>query len=410
MPLSPRRAAAAAAQHTDHYALAIRPSRLHDEDSFSDDSDEEAGEQAGLSTRDITGSPVPTSSEFFSSLVITASISTIYLWGLLELLRVHVWIEAAVTIGLPVFVMVSNYQRHTEDYQRKLIALESVFNVVAVIAKVAIETETAFLNTVASYAFLVFLLAQFAYFVGFCIRKGIQEEKSWREMLKGTHYFTAAMALTVFLAVLIQRIEAGHWGGVDANTLGANGELMIWGGDVGVMLKVNYLFWTFYILLCDDMHSKLTKPSIQGYMTLNVAQLCSVGLSMLSGEFWHARMVTAVHLVVLDGVMHTHNSRHDRSLKAHGEFCTMPAHWYRNWTDLDDEQKRAADSKWTPEDDIPARGGREQAHRRPVYLTRVVPVMRWVCLAVCVACPIFSTFCGSHDFFCGMYVGATDAR
>ena len=375
--------------------------RLRDHDSEDSYSEDESGdEEVGVAGVNLL-QDAPSTPEFLSAVVIASCLVMVYLWGVVELVRVHVWVEAMFTIVLPGWVLLGGWQKHTEGYQQKLIVAESVFNAIAILAKIAIEAEVSVLNTAANYLFAAFLVVQFGYYAFFCIHQGIKEERTWKKMLSGTHYFTAVMAVTMLLSVVIQRLESDHWSGMESNTIGANGELLIFGEEAGVMIKMNYLFWMIYVLFCDDMDNKLTKPGIEGYMLVPVAQLCSVVLAWFSMEFWHARMVTAVHLVVLDGIFHTHNSRWNKNMKSHGEFCVMPAHWYRNWTDLTPEQKMAANKGRRPTQEEESR----RRARQPLYLHTVVPKLKWLLLILCVLSPVMSVACGSHDFFCGMYVG-----
>jgi hypothetical protein len=378
-----------------------RSRRLADfdsEDEFSEESDpEELSEEPRLLNALLMAPRTP---EFFSAVLISCFFVLVYLWGVITLIRVHVWVEAVFTVVLPLYMLISGWQRQTESYQQKLIVAESTFCAIAILAKIAILAELAIANTVANYMFLVFLLAQFGYYAVFCAAQGMKEETSWNKILKGSHYFTAIMAVTMLVSVIIQRLESDHWSGKESNTIGEEGQLMVWGEEAGIMIKLNYLFWIIYVLFCDDMDTKLTKPGIEGYMLVPMAQLCSVVLAWLSGEFWHARMVTAVHLVVLDGVLHTHNSRWGRIVKSHGEFCVMPAHWYRNWSDLTAEQKKAAFGRRPTQEESDRRRG-----DKPWYVDSFVPAMKWAMLVLCVVCPIMSAACGSHQFYCGMYVG-----
>ena len=353
-----------------------------------------------------------TAEEFWSSLVILSFMVLIYLWGAVELCRKHIWLEALFTIVLPVFAMTTGWQEYTAPYQKKLIIVDTVFNGISIFARIAIATELSTLNAVTSYGFFAFLLLQFAYYTAFCIKQGLEDEDTLWKARKGLHWFTAAMTASMFLTIVCQRAEAGDWL-VAASTLGPEGELLIWGTDAGVMVKINYTLFQAYVLFCDDFQAKIETQGIEGYMMVPVAQFCSVVLAWWSGEFWHARMITGVHLVLMDGIHHTHNARHRAAgaTKNHGSFCVMPAHWYKKWTDLELWEKKAR----FPELDerslrrLHARDEEDGLEDfvdvpKPCYMYWVVPWLRWFLLVFCVLAPATSVACSTHEFYCGMHI------
>ena len=317
-------------------------------------------------------------SEFFSSLFILCFMVLIYLWGAVELCRKHIWMEALFTVALPVFAIRLGWQGHTSAFQQRMIYRDTLFNVFAVVAKIAIVSDTAWLNHVVNYATIVFLLLQFGWIVVFAVNEGRKEERTFKTTLDGMHWFTAVMAATMFVSLVVERAEAGHFFFGAANTLGPEGELLFWGQDAGVMIKLNYVCYSMYVLFCDDFKHKVNEPGLEGYMMVPVAQFCSVILSWWSGEFWHARMITDVHLVLMDGIFHTHNidMRHQPEGTAHGEFCVMPEHWYK-----------------------------ETEHRKkPCCTNTLVPLLKWALLPLALLSAAAGVACGSQEFFCGMHV------
>ena len=297
-----------------------------EEDTFSSSDDEESRASRSQGDLDDLQQDVATTKEFFSSLFILCFMVLIYLWGAVELCRKHIWLEALFTVALPVFAINLGWADHTTKHQRKLIYADTSFNVIAIVAKIAIASNYPMLNAVANYCAILFLLLQFGYYVAFDIKLGLTEERSRRDALNGMHWFTAVMAATVFVSLVVERAEAGHWFLGAENKLGPEGELLFWGQDAGVMIKINYLCWQMYVLFCDDFKHKVNGQGVEGYMVVPVAQFCSVVLAWWSGEFWHARYITGVHLVLMDGIHHVHNGTHrsGASYKSHGEFCVMP--------------------------------------------------------------------------------------
>merc|ERR1712196_302895 len=101
---------------------------------------------------------VATVNEFFSSLFILCFMVLIYLWGAIELCRKSIWLEALFTVALPVFSIRMGWQKFTQPFQQKLIYLDTLFNSFAVLAKIAIVSDTEWLNHIVNYASIAFLL------------------------------------------------------------------------------------------------------------------------------------------------------------------------------------------------------------------------------------------------------------
>lgn len=326
----------------------------------------------------------------------------IYLWGAVELCRKHIWMEALFTVALPVFAIRMGWQTHTLPFQQRLIYLDTIFNTVAVLAKIAIVSDTTWLNAATNYAAIIFLLMQFGWYVAFCVNEGRKDERTLAEALDGMHWFTAAMAAAMFVSLVVERAEAGHFFFGAQNTLGPEGELLFWGQDAGVMIKLNYVCWQIYVLFCDDFKQKVRNEGVEGYMMVPVAQFCSVIVAWLSGEFWHARMITGVHLVLMDGIHHTHNLSYRDAAhhKSHGEFCVMPAHWFNEWNTLSPGEKLAALGYKVQLENLD-----DHEHRtKPCCTKTLVPLLKWILLIVTLLSPAAAVACGSTEFFCGMHV------
>lgn len=374
------------------------------EEDLIESSDEESrGVSPGTRPDGLEGT-VATVSEFFSSLFILVFMVMIYLWGAVELCRKHIWMEALFTVVLPVFAIRMGWQEHTLPFQQRLIYLDTLFNAFAVLAKIAIVSDTTWLNAITNYASIIFLMLQFGWYVAFCVNEGRKDERTLVDALDGMHWFTAAMASAMFISLVIERAEAGHFFYGAQNTLGPEGELLFWGQDAGVMIKLNYVCWQMYVLFCDDFKQKVSTDGVEGYMMVPVAQFCSVILAWLSGEFWHARMITGVHLVLMDGIHHTHNMKYRDPAhhKSHGEFCVMPAHWFKEWNTLSPGEKHAALGKAVRLENVD-----DAEHRKkPCCTNFLVPLMKWILLVVTLLSPGAAVACGSTEFFCGMHIEA----
>merc|ERR1711871_1759033 len=115
-------------------------------------------------------------------------------------------------------------------------------------------------------------------------------------------------------------------------------------------------------------------------------------------------MITGTHLVLMDGIHHTHNIayRHPSQTKAHGEFCIMPPHWFKEWNELEAEEKYSALGGSVPMEDV----GKPEHRKSPCCTKTLVPCLKWTLLALTIFSPAAALACGSTEFFCGMHVEA----
>ena len=85
-----------------------------------------------------------------------------------------------------------------------------------------------------------------------------------------------------------------------ANVIDSEGRLLVFGEDAPANVMLHYGFWLCGVLFVD----------YEDFIENSGTQATHFGsfiVSCLSGEFWHARLLTASHLFVLDAILYFRN-------------------------------------------------------------------------------------------------------
>lgn len=201
--------------------------------------------------------------------------ASIYCYGILHFARIHVAAEALVSV---VFVALALpwFRLEGEWISRiRLMVIESLFNMIALLAKVFLLLGIATDSRLLDYLFAGFFVLQILGFVVAQVRK--------RKL--SIMPATAAMAVGLTMWFL-------SGSGV---RLTPEGALQFWGGDAPVYLRWMYVFWVLGVLLV-EYGSLLPKA------TILLTHLASVAVAFNSGEFFHARILTASHFFIINFV------------------------------------------------------------------------------------------------------------
>lgn len=94
-------------------------------------------------------------------------------------------------------------------------------------------------------------------------------------------------ALFAALVLAWWTTRASHAGALDVD-----GRLLVWGGDAPLALRLYYIAWCVNVLLVDTRALPALSQAIVHFV--------SIGVAFGSGEFFHARLLTASHLLILD--------------------------------------------------------------------------------------------------------------
>jgi len=199
----------------------------------------------------------------------------VYCYGIVHFARIHVAAEALISVAF-VALAVPWFRREGEWISRvRLMVVESLFNVIALLAKVFLLLGIATDSPLMDNLFAGFFVLQVLGFVASQIRK---------------RKFSIMPATAAMGAGLTMWFLSGS--GV---RLTADGALQFWGGDAPIYLRWMYIFWVLGVLLV-EYGSLLPKA------TILLTHLASVAVAFNSGEFFHARILTASHFFIINSV------------------------------------------------------------------------------------------------------------
>ena len=294
----------------------------------------------GLATTDITVKV------WLVSFGVTFFLTCTYLYGVIAAARHSAVWEATITIAVPAITYAYFVTRDGNSDATKrtgeLIFIESSFDVLIVLTKVSVQLFGGYGNGLLFWGFALFFLVQT---IGF-VRSEVMDRKP----------LCAVRSMTLFAHICLQwyTVRDRASDNAAANVIDAQGRVLVFGSDAPKTLVLHYFFWVLGVLYIDY---RVMLP----HAALQAVHLASVVVAAFSGEFWHARLLTASHLFVLDGILYFREG----VTIIQAPFCTMPCKVI------------------------------------PLY-DRMVPYVNLVALAGCVACLGASLRCGTDTFMCSV--------
>lgn len=238
----------------------------------------------------------PAVARLIASVVILGALAWLYQAGLLALCRANPWVELGVSIVLPLVVIGGGFAAGALPRLVQLVVFESIFNVLAVTARFAVPGGWSW-TWLLGWGFVVFFVLQASGFVADQARK-----RSWLALGQSVLGFGLVMSWWWSL------------GPHPTPAVDALGRLYIWGEPEPLWLRITYVVWVVSPLLS----ASTALPRLHQA----VVHVASVGVAFSSGEFFHARLLTACHLLVLD-VLFRYGAPSEAN--AHDPFCTLPA-------------------------------------------------------------------------------------
>jgi hypothetical protein len=202
-----------------------------------------------------------------------------YLFLLIKLIRFSYLFEIAISLVLPILVLSLGLAKHLLPRVRQLVVIETYYNSVAILTVVSILNNIERGQEYLPFAFVGFFVIQVAGFLAF--------------QVKNKRLDSALLSLISVSMVMAWFVgESGHG---YRSAMDDEGRLLMWGRDAPLAVKLVYTFWIIRPLFVDtQLLPKLTQA---------VVHVASVGLCWWSGEFFHVRLFTACHLLLLDGVL-----------------------------------------------------------------------------------------------------------
>ena len=264
-------------------------------------------------TVDARGSPAREPAFGWMSSLLFFIGAYVYCYGIVHFARIHVATEALISVAF-VALAARWFRLEGEWISRvRLMVVESLFNAIALLAKVFLLLGIATNSPLLDNLFAGFFILQVLGFVASQIRK-----RKFSIMPA-----TAAMACGLTMWFL-------SGAGVH---LTSDGALQFWGGDAPIYLRWMYVFWVLGVLLV-EYTSLLPKA------TIVLTHLASVAVAFNSGEFFHARILTASHFFIINFVF-----LFERQGWGGETFVSMP--WLLNVTsESEDERWKSMVVSW----------------------------------------------------------------
>ena len=221
---------------------------------------------------------------FFLSTIGTILLTGIYLGFIIVAVRHRLWVEVSISLLLPLFMLLSKRAKYffekplTMVMKRvfQLVIFESFYNALVIITLFAILFGSASVNAFTAWAFVLFFIIQTG---GFVVSL-IQRNKS--------HGIFQSVILFACIILWFYNIQD------TSSIVDAQGRFLMWGQEAPLAVKLIYTIWAINGLLADT--------TVLPRFTQAIVQLVSIALCWWSAEFFHARLLTACHLFLLDGI------------------------------------------------------------------------------------------------------------
>ncbi|ALU45826.1 hypothetical protein [Pseudoalteromonas rubra] len=211
---------------------------------------------------------------FLCSVAIVYIVSYAYLSGILAFARKGFKYEVLIVLGIPILLI--PFIDYADFYTRRLIVLETVFNI-----------------------FVLLLLFSHKINLGENVKRGLKLLFGGWFFLQVGGFIYAQYTKEVYLLMLNSfMLFVGillffkDTKGLSAKVTDSS-RVLIFGVNEPKLLQVLYLFWISGVLLV-EYNSYLPKVIVP------ILHLSSVVLAMKSGDFFHTRILTASHLMIIN--------------------------------------------------------------------------------------------------------------
>lgn len=210
---------------------------------------------------------------FLSSSALFAIVAAVYFVGIIGAARISIGFEAVIAMVVPAICLFGGYFEHADPRIKQLMWFESGYNLIALGNKLALVGGAGAVAGWIGWLFVGFFVFQVLGFLAFEF-----QEKRYLGMVP-----SAILGIVIFWWFS----QAGDVGGV----IDAQGRFLMWGTEAPVAVRAIYAVWLFNAAI-GDMNDV--------YPRAVVVHVVSVAVALASGEFFHARLLTASHLFVLD--------------------------------------------------------------------------------------------------------------
>lgn len=209
---------------------------------------------------------------FTSSALFVVVVAT-YLIGVVHLARASLIAHAILAVGVPLLLWLGGLFDEVEPRILQLVKIETGYNLLAVSSKIALTYGWHDAATVIGYGFGLWFLTQVGGFIAF--------------ELKERMYTGVAQSLMLGAAIFVWMYSAPDLAGA----IDADGRFLMWGEDAPLAVRIMYCTWVVHAMV-GDMNDV--------YLRSVLLHSVSVTIAMLSGAFFHVRLLTAGHFFALD--------------------------------------------------------------------------------------------------------------
>ncbi|GAA3512726.1 hypothetical protein GCM10022393_28190 [Aquimarina addita] len=203
-------------------------------------------------------------------------VSVAYCYFILTISQFHYGFEILIAIvfplvGYPFFKKADNWV----DIKR-LILLETGFNIICIVAKVTNDLNIDW-GEILNWMFVIFFIFQTG---GFLISE-----------FKKKKYKCLPSSIAMGIGIAYWYFNSAG----EKTSITPDGEVQFWGSNAPLYLQIMYTFWVANVFLV-EFRQYLPKA------TMYLAHAATMVVALMSNEFFHARILTASHLFVLNAI------------------------------------------------------------------------------------------------------------
>lgn len=233
-----------------------------------------------------TSAGVRSAARLAASATAFVAVVALYQHALIALCRRSVLAEVAISLGIPSLFVLTRRLRFIDPRVAQLVFIETFFCVVAITTKLTAGS-SASVQTAVGALFVGFFAMQAAGFVVAQTRRSSPHG--------------------VFQTLVLMAMIADWWlhRPNASGVIDPSGRLLVFGVEAPLTVRLGYVLWVSNVLFVQTR----TLPRLHQALV----HVVSVALAFGSGEFFHARLLTACHLFVLDLVFNYSEGSEARS-------------------------------------------------------------------------------------------------
>ena len=201
------------------------------------------------------------------------ALSILYCFFIQYSVQKSVYNEIFISLLFPLLALPFFNKNYLTSDIKRLLVLETFFNLVCITLK---------LNAFFKIEMLVFDIVFATFFI-------FQSGGFLLSLLSKKAYYNLVPTIALTIGLFIYYLNG------TGTVLSSNHEVLIFGYNAPVALQLIYSCWLVGVLLIDN---KLLLPKV----TVVVVHLASFIVAFHSNEFFHARIVTACHLFILNAI------------------------------------------------------------------------------------------------------------